>query len=137
MSLLIIPNSGKRIHLIYQTQYGQTPNFSIKLFQNNVTVSSITVLADLVEATFSGYSSPLLSGQVIEESLDGFSRAVSVWNPATWTKSGASANTIYGYYVCLPGPALMWVEKFDTPIPMTTDGAYLVITPRLTFTSQY
>lgn len=137
MSVLVVPNVAKRILQIYTTGLGPPGTWTIKLFSNNATISAATVLSDLTEATFSGYAAINLSGLAVDASLDAFNRAVATWNPATWTKSGVTGNTIYGYYVIQPGPALMWAEKFDFPIPMTTDGAYLVITPRFTYTSQF
>lgn len=137
MSVSIIPDVAKRPILAYQTGVAAPGAWTLILFSNNAVVSSLTVLSDLTTATFSGYSTPTLSGMTLDASLDAFGRAVVTWNPVTWTKSGATGNTIYGYAILQPGPALIQVEKFDIPIPMLTDGAYLVITPKVTYTSQF
>jgi len=137
MSVLIVPDIAKRPLLAYMSGVAAPSTWEIKLFQNNYTPVSSTLLANLTEATFSGYAGISMSGMSLDATLDAFNRAVVRWNPATWTKSGVTGNTVYGYYVVGPGPSLMWLERFDFSIPMLTNGAYLVITPIFTYTSQF
>jgi len=137
MSVLVIPNVAKTFHLSLQLGASTDYPVTLKLFNNDAPINASTTLAMLNTATFSGYSHGTLSGRSVAGSLDAFSRAYATWNPLTWTKSGATGNTIYGYWVINAAGDLLWCEKFDTAVPMSSDGAYLVITPRLTFTSQY
>lgn len=137
MSLLIVPNIAKVNTLANQLGILTAYPDRIHLFQNNATISATTIVSDLTAATFSGYAYITLSGRTLSVTLDAFSRAFCTWAAATWTKSGATGNTIYGYWVTDNSNNMMWVEKFDVPVPMSSDGAYLVITPRLTFTSQF
>lgn len=137
VSLLIVPNIAKIQSLTNQLVAGSLYPSKINLFNNSHSCSSTTTTSNLVTATFSGYSQGTLSGLSVAGSLDGFNRAVASWSANTWTKSGATGNTIYGYWVSDSSGNLLWCETFDTPVPMSVDGAYLVITPKFTFTSQY
>lgn len=137
MSVAIVPNIAKVNTLANLLGILTAYPDRIHLFQNNATITASTVMSDLTLATFSGYAYITLSGRTLSVSLDAFNRAFCTWNAATWTKSGATGNTIYGYVVTDNSNNLMWVEKFDVPIPMTSDGAYLVVTPRTTYTSQF
>ncbi len=137
MSNLIVPNASK-IELM-KIACGLQSNYAsrIKLFSNNHVPGPTTVAGSLVEATFTGYSFISLSGVSVSGSLDMESRAVLSYSACTWTKSGATGNTIYGYWVSDAAGVLLWVERFDSTIPMVSDGAYLVITPAFTGMSQY
>lgn len=137
MSVAIWPKSARNAGVAFLSGLSAFVADRMKLFQNNLVPTADTILSDLTEATFSGYSAGMFSGGALGGSLDAFNRGYATWSPLTWTKSGATGNTIYGYYVTNSGGSLLWIERFDIPIPMTTDGAYLVITPRLTFTSQF
>jgi hypothetical protein len=135
MSNLVIPDVGKKPRA---TQILAGTNYkTAHLFQNNATISHSTVLADLTEATFSGYASIILSGGTVQSSLDGTNRAVTLFNMVSWTKAGATGNTIYGYYYTDGSGNLTGVEKWDSPETMTTDGQVLQFVPQDTESSQF
>lgn len=136
MSNLIVPNDSKKtnMQLILNGLFIGT---KIRLFQNNYTPVAATVIGDLTEATFSGYAQITLAGGAVAGALDAENRAVITWNAVTFTKAGATGNTIYGYYIVDNGGVLLWLERFDAPISMTTDGAFITITPKFTGKSQY
>jgi hypothetical protein len=135
MSNLVVPDVGKkpRIQALLDA-----PNYkTVHLFKNNATVDHNTVLADLTEADFSGYASITLSGGTVQSLLDASRRAVTLWNMVSWTKSGATGNTIYGYYYKNNAGDLTGVEKWDSPETMTTDGQVLQFVPQDTEGSQF
>jgi hypothetical protein len=134
MSNLIVPDTAKKNIL---TIFSGGITGVMKLFQNNITPAHNTVYADFTEATFSGYASQSLSGASVAGSLDSSGRGVVTWTALTWTKSGATGNTIYGYWVENSSGVLLWCERFDSPIVMTADGAFLTLTPKLTDMSQF
>lgn len=140
MSNLIVPDDAKIRLTKLATSISLTggPD-KYRLFQNNVTPDHNTTSATLTEATFSGYTSGgvALSGGAVSGSLDGSGRAVATWNSITYTKSGATGNTIYGYYCVDSSGNLLWVERFDSPIAMTTDGSFITLVPKFTGMSQY
>lgn len=138
MSNLVVPNLSK----VYLTKQAALPaqNFypaTIKLFQNNYIPVAGTVIGDLTEATFSGYAAQALAGGAVSGMLDASGRAVAQWNAVTFTKAGATGNTIYGYYVIDGSGNLLWAERFDSSIAMNTDGAFIQLTPKFTGMSQF
>ncbi len=137
MSTLIVPTVSKQPMLQLTTGLYNEHPYRIRLWQNNIIPGAGTAKADFTEATFTGYASILLSGLVSVAGYDIQNRAVNEWSACTWTKSGVTGNTIYGYWVENISAVLLWCERFDSPIPMTSDGSYLVITPKLTGMSQY
>lgn len=137
MSNLVVPNVGKQRTLgAISGAYSNTPT-TIRLYRNDYTPVAGSSEGSFTEANFTGYTSKSLTAPTLAGSLDASNRAVVTWDAVTWTKSGATGNTIYGYY-CLNGSSeLLWAERFDTPISMSTDGQFLTILPKLTDASQY
>lgn len=136
MSNLIVPDVGK-MPLMAMQVLGAPTFHKIHLWKSPHTPSHATTLADLVEADFGSYASAGLAGPVIAGALDGSGRAVVSWNAVTFTKSGGAPNSIYGYWIDSSAGDLLCVERFDVPIPMSVDGAFIQITPKFTNMSQY
>lgn len=135
MSNLVIPDVSKKPRATILL--AGTVHKKVHLFKNNATISHSTVLTDLTEANFSGYAAVNLSGGAVAASLDASGRAVISWDTVSWTKSGATGNTIYGYYLTDNADLLSGVEKWDNPIDMSTDGLQLAMTPKDTTASQF
>lgn len=106
----------------------------VGLFQTDITVDRDTTLAELVAgiATF-----------------DGYAQEVVTWGPATINDAGeiefqglvgefrptgsVTPNTIYGYYVQVPGGggALLFAGRFDNPpLPMGSTLDNIIVTLR-------
>lgn len=88
--------------------------YKIGLFKNDVSPTSLTVLADLTAANFGGYAglqniTSWSAGTIVYTAP----RAVAEHPAVTWTASGTTTNTIYGYYVVDGGGALAWAERRD------------------------
>lgn len=137
MSLLIVPNVGKKDLLGVMSGASIAVPTSFRLYQNDLTPGPATVIGDFTVANFTGYANGVLAGVAVAGALDGSNRAVVTWNALTFTKNGATGNTIYGYYVTTGAGNLLWAERFDGAIPMTVNGAFIQITPRFTFKSEY
>lgn len=137
MSQVVVPDVGKKQLLKFLTgEVADIPTF-IRLFKNDFTPGPATVIGDFTQADFSGYGAAATANPVTAAALDASNRAVVTWDPVTWTKNGATGNTIYGYYVVDSTGSLLWAERFDGSIPMTVDGAFIQITPRFTFKSEF
>ena len=133
-----IPDVSKKTFATNLVQAGTTNMWTAKLYQNNYVPDHTTVLSNLTEANFSGYSATLLTSGTVGGSLDAGGRAVITWAQITWTKSGATGNEIYGYYVVDSSGNLMWVEAAASPpIRMVADGDELLLTPQLTDKSEF
>ncbi len=103
------------------------------LYQNNLTPTVNTNLADLEEATFSGYAFA----------------AIAAWNPVyvdpqnlatvlgglvTFVQTADTiTNTIYGAFYLDGGGALIWAYRFPSPVPMPGAGSTLPIVPKYQF----
>lgn len=135
---LIIPNVGKKnFNKLFSGETAAHTLF-LKLFQNNYTPVATTDVGDFTEASFSGYVTKTLSNPVTQAALDANNRAVTLYDLVTWTKSGATGNSIYGYYVLDNGGGLVWCERFVTGAwSMTVDGTILQFYPTFTNRSQF
>lgn len=104
----------------------------VGLFDNDPgTITVATVIADLTEATFDGYSAVALSSPVV---LPPSSDIVAAKFPACTFTAGASISTvdIYGYYVRANyggGDVLLWAEKFVAPITLSIVGQSIIVIP--------
>jgi len=108
------------------------PTSEVRLFQNNLTISATTVIGDFTEATYSGYAAQTSAWTT--PATDGSGRAHTQSDVLQYAHSGgATANTIYGYYVVSSGGDLLFAEKFASSITMddSTDAFNLQIDFRL------
>jgi hypothetical protein len=135
MSNLIVPDDSKRFLL--SVLIGAQAVSKIKLFKNNFTPAHDTIQSNLTEADFGGYVEQAMSTPVVSGSLDASFRGFVTWDEVTFTRSSAPDNTIYGYWVNDSGGNMLWVERFDNPIPVTADGIFIKLTPKLTDKSQF
>lgn len=135
MSNLIVPDDSKKSMARVIIQAKQITY--INLFKNDVTPGHATVLADLTLADFGGYAQKNMTTPVVGAALDANGRAVITWDEVTFTRTGGPDNTIYGYYVANNDGALLWCERFDNPVPVTADGIFIKLTPKLTDRSEF
>jgi hypothetical protein len=98
---------------------GRYENATVHLFQNDFTPTPDTVIADLTEATFSGYAAVVDPGWGAAF-LNDDGNAQRLLNNAQFTQTAATiTNTVYGYYVTdAAGTGLWWAERFATPVLM-------------------
>lgn len=135
---LIVPDAAKIPWMKIWTGEKAPVTLTIKLFRNDYVPVKGTVLGSLTEATFTGYASIDLTNPVTQPALDGTDRAWVLWDLVSWTKAGATGNTIYGYWVEDDDGNLLYVERFDSGgWAMTVDGTILQFYPRLTERSQF
>lgn len=134
---LVVPAEGlKRVLDMWNAGTGQA-GVTLRLYQNNYTPISTSVLADFTIATFSGYA----------DETPSFGSATPISGVMTITDSsqrnfthntGGTSNTVYGYYVVdtLAGKVL-WAERFSASILMQNDGDLVGITLALTAASVF
>jgi len=104
------------------------------LFQNDLAVSSGTVLSDLVEATFDNYapSAPLVWTAAYLDTGD----TARVWAGTTEFSMDdvTTPNTVYGWYLTTgvsPSEVLIAVRRLDEPVTMTGPLDAVVVFPTL------
>jgi hypothetical protein len=110
-----------------------------RLFKNNVSPQQSSVLADFVEADFSGYAvvPPPVVGWSVSVTSGGVAKTAA--NLISWSRGiGPTSNTIYGYFLTDgPGTYLYAAELFAVPIPMNAPPDLIQLVPVETFVSQF
>jgi hypothetical protein len=110
---------------------------TLRLFKNNYTPTQLDVLADYVECDFGGYAPVVFNDWAALVILGTFA---SISAPTkTFTASGSSANSVYGYYVTdVTGLILLWAQRDDlAPVAIANLGDQYFVTPVLTTRSLY
>lgn len=123
---LIVPNEAETIML--QRILGV--DVRLKLFTNDITPAETTVLADLTEASGSGYADKQLATGNWSYDFDaGDARASYSQQDFVFT----GAQTLYGYYVTdNPATKILWVERFpDAPWIIPAGGGSARGTPKI------
>lgn len=137
----LLPNEGIGDQLVYILSApisGVLP-WVLILFSNDIVPDADTVLADLVEATFPGYTPATLTRPDWTTPVVLSGCAHSTWGttPITWFVTGPTTETIYGYAMCdLTLGVLRTVQRFDdadlTPLQ---PGGRISLLPEYTLTS--
>lgn len=131
-----VPDVGERNLLTLLIAGIAGAGAKVKLFSNNFTVIDATVLGDFTEATYTGYAAQTLAGGAVAGSNTA-GRATASWTQQSYTCTGGSSQTIYGYYIVdSTGAILYFAENFATPVVLSNGGAPLLLTPRLTNKSE-
>lgn len=135
---LVLPNEGLVDQLAYMVKEpisGVLP-WQLRLWSNNLTPGQATVLADLTECTFTGYSRVTMTRSSWQNFEVITNRARAQWGSSatSWTCTG-SPQTVYGYaMVDTALGVIRGVERFDTPQVLATGGVLSVL-PRYSYTT--
>lgn len=117
-----------------------THGYKVGLFSNDITLTNITVKAELIDPTFLGYagSAALTSWPGLSAIWDGTYYKL-VHPSVTFTALGGPISLIYGFYVVILGVTLMWAEKrADGPAMMGLfPGQTYVVAPTMSFRSEF
>lgn len=126
MTPLSVPNEGELAMLVDLLSFDHV----LHLFKNNITPNNATILSNLTEADFAGYSAPtLLGGGWVTSSGD---PSVATYAAQTFTCSATGvAQTVYGYYLTRGG-VIRWCELFPTSRLISVVGASITVNPRIT-----
>lgn len=107
-------------------------DWHIHLFKNNHDPAPGDTISDYTEADFSGYAA-----QIVDPAAFGAASVVSHVaqsinaNENQFTAgSGASSQTVYGYYYTDGSNAFVGAENFATPLTVTASGV-VKITPQI------
>ncbi len=125
--MLIVPSSAENVlaDLIVAAAT------KIKLFKNNVTPSASTVVGDLTEADYAGYTYESLTwGSATQVSAKGTAVADDVAFEAS-----SGSQTIYGYWVTKTDNTLLWVERFATAKTIDSSNP-ITISAKFTLSSE-
>lgn len=101
----------------------------LKLFQNDFTPDNDTVVGDLTEADFTGYSAATIAVTWIDGQVADFREQVLYPALPAFTQTATTvSNTVYGWYVTdTGGTALKLVKRLDTPVLFDAVGTKLLL----------
>lgn len=121
MSFIIVPNVGERRLLTHigASFNNEQPLITCRLFTNNLTLGENTIRADFVAPTNPGYSIQNLTDWNAAE-LTPDAEAYMTHPEITFTVTGGSPVTCYGYLVTNEDDDLLWCQKFDNPRTLST-----------------
>lgn len=137
--LIVIPNTGRRniLNILTDDTVGSEGPYDgavVRLFKNDIEPHAGMLLADLTEADFSGYaaSSEIVWGPAFTNSAN---EAVVVGDTKQFNHSGgATANTVYGYYVTnTAGTVLHFAERRNPVETMSKSGDAVLVVPKFSF----
>lgn len=133
---LVVPDIGEAVILQMLVSGVPLSACSCYLFQNNMTPDQDTVLADLTNATFSGYIQATTNFG--SATIVGHKGKIVGTAPLTFTHNGGgTSNTIYGYYVKITATSdLLYVERFSSSQVMANNGDQIGITLAFTGDSE-
>ena len=116
---------------------GSSPSMKVRLFSNNHAMDHATVLGDLTECAFTGYSAaaptwttPAISGGVPQ----------TLPSPAgvPFTYSGASTTVVYGFYLTDSGGTVLYGgSTFPAPVTLSTIVTTLTVYPVYTTKEEF
>ena len=135
--MLIVPFASS-LEFLDAIIAGILENSVLCLFKNNYVPLHTTILANLTEADFDGYSRITLTSWPAA-TLDGNNKASSALGFQTFTKTGnVTANDIYGVFVLDAFTNLIYAERFATaPFTLSVTGQLLLYKPVFTATSEF
>lgn len=139
MSQLVITEAGRLRLIETQLQFTGAPvlDLAVFLYNNDITPTRATLLADLVEATTTEGITPLPSADWQAPTIVA-NNATSINGVLPYTFTGATGpQTIYGYAVVdIADDTLLWAERVDTPFALVVTQEVKVV-PRYVFGSIY
>lgn len=126
---LNFPDVGENLALEMITNKTAPQNLVLKLYKNNITPSDTDTAATYTEADFTGYSAITLTGA----SWGVASGGTIAYAQQTFTCSGASSNSIYGYFVIQTASTVLLYSERDAsaPFTVTVSGDAVKVTPTI------
>jgi len=112
-----------------------SPDWSLRLFKNNVAANEEHVLADFTEADFPGYAAVVPPTQDGDVETDGDGKARQWFELALFTLDLPDTETysIYGAYIVGDDDLILCYERFsDAPKILSTTNPVLVLKPFIT-----
>lgn len=126
---LNFPDVGENLALEMITNKTAPQNLVLKLYKNNITPSDTDTAATYTEADFTGYSAITLTGA----SWGAASGGTIAYAQQTFTCSGPSSNSIYGYFVIQTTSTVLLYSERDAsaPFTVTVSGDAVKVTPTI------
>lgn len=108
-------------------------DIKLKLFKNNHVPDVTDTEGDYTEADFSGYSSTSPAITWGAAFVNGDDKGEIDADVKTFTHNGGgTGNTVYGAYVTDDTDRLIYAERFDAPVSMSSNGDAINYTAKMT-----
>lgn len=135
---LVCPDAAKLVALgILNASSSFFDNCYLRLFVNDITPSSSSILGDFTEASFEGYSEVAIedwTSPTINES----DQAESDGDPAAFSAVESDSGNLYGFYlVDSTNTTCLLAGRFDSAPIVVPAGSTLTITPSTLAASIY
>lgn len=137
----LIPDEGLAAELvrILNPLGADSHSWRLILWVNDVVPDAATVVADLVPASFGGYSFVTLNASTwtAPEVDDGCATSYYGTEAIQWLVSDAMGQTVYGFaLIDTTANVIRFVQRFDSAdiVPLETGGRVLLL-PQFTYTS--
>ena len=126
---LVVPDVGENAILEMIVNKTAAQNLVLALYSNNRTPADTDVKSDYTASTFTGYSPVTLTGA----SWGTASAGTIAYAQQTFTCSGASSESVYGYFVYqTTSNILVWAERdASAPFAIANSGDAVKITPTI------
>jgi hypothetical protein len=109
----------------------------LHLFKSDSNPTPQTVLADLTEATGTGYASVAITWGTPFINDVGYAEVLTQLKQWIWTNGATDTQTIFGYYFTNTGSTtLLLAERFANPIIINRDGQAIDLIGRLVLGQQ-
>lgn len=134
---LVVVNTGL-ISLVRECITYILPSWKWGLFQNDITIVPETKIADVVPASFSGYTGLKLASSWSVPAIEA-PRCITTATPLLWVHNGGPlANWIYGFYVVDGLGELVEIQRI-TPAPLLIQNTALgvQVIPRFSARSEW
>lgn len=131
---LVVCNNGESVALQYLVNKATPENLVLRLFSSNTTPAETDTAGTYTESSFTGYSAITLTGASWGAPSEGAPTSITYGSQQTFTCSGASSDTIYGYYMTRATSLDLILAERDAaaPFSITTSGETIKITPAIT-----
>jgi len=132
---IIMANLGS-LRVLNALRTGLLNDLGCALYVNNFLPFRGMAIDDFTEASFPGYAplSPVFPNVAI---LNGDAQAQVSSDLLTWTASGASAQTAFGFFLYNVETVVIFAQRFDAPVNMSAPGTSLDLTIHITDVSQF
>jgi hypothetical protein len=130
---LVIPDVGEVVLLSNMLNKVAPTNTVLRLYSNNLTPSSTTVLGDITQVTATGYSAITLTAATWTVAT---TLGVTTASYPEQTFNITAAATVFGYYITNVGGDLLWIERFTAaPFQLPGSGGQILITAQISLNS--
>jgi len=129
---LNFPDVGENLALEAVVGKTNATALTVRLYKSNTTPSDSDTAATYTESTFTGYNATTQGALTAGTWGAASGGTITYGAQLTYTCSGASAESVYGYYVTNAGGTLLYSERdASAPFAIANSGDAVKLTPTI------